>query len=89
MMNLVYSHRFFKSVYKANNASVDDYDVEMNWIPNSDVYERINEDVVEKALRELNISKGKGSDVIPPLVYRNCSIALTGSIKLLVERSNE
>lgn len=77
---------FFSSVFDPLD---DDFDPETIFrtclFDDNDTF--ISTDDILRVLRNLNIAKGSGPDIISPLVYRKCAVSLTKPILLLLSKS--
>lgn len=79
--------RFFSSVYRQSNYN---YAETLDFIfncDNDDIYQIFTEQEILSVLLNLDIRKGKGPDLIPPVIYKKCAYVLTKPIRLLIEKS--
>lgn len=79
--------QFFNSVYRSSNRSLEEINNLISNCNNEERYQVVEDDEILQVLLRIKVNKGKGPDLFPPLIYKNCAIALTRPIKLLIEKS--
>lgn len=77
---------FFDSVYTKNMTNTE-HSYEVDNDSTETEYMNITDTTIEYVLNKLNTAKGKGPDLLPPSIYKDCASALIKPIKLLIEKS--